>query len=152
MPLPFFCKLKLSPRGLAPITALDDSVLSDKPAKLVRWTEHFCTLLNRQSAPGSRVIDEAAAAAIAGPGIRNDPQDAVVIARAVGRLKNRMAAGICNIPPEVIEATGPPFQSGLRYLFRLVWNSEEIPGDWRTGIILPLYKRASRWNVLTSGE
>ena len=22
----------------------------------------------------------------------------------------------------------------------LVWNSEEIPGDWRTGIILQLYK------------
>ena len=33
-----------------------------------------------------------------------------------------------------------PFQTGLRDLFRLVWNSEEIPGDWRTDIIFPLFK------------
>ena len=40
-------------------------------------------LLNRPPAPGSRVIDEAAAAAVADPSIRTDPPDAVVTARAV---------------------------------------------------------------------
>ena len=68
------------------------------------------------------------------------PSNAVEIERAVGRLKNGKSAGICNIYPEVMKAAGPPFQSELSDLSRLVFNSEEIPEDWRTGTILPLYK------------
>ena len=30
--------------------------------------------------------------------------------------------------------------SALLPLFELIWNTEEIPEDWRRGIILPLYK------------
>ena len=135
-----FRKLKHSACGSAPITALDGSVLSDKPTKLARWMERFCILINRPPAPGSRVTNEAATAAIADPSIWTDPPDAVETARDVRRLKDGMVAGICNIPPEVITAAEPPIQSGLRDLFRLVWKSEEIPGDWRTSIILPQYK------------
>ena len=40
---------------------------------------------------------------------------------------------------EVIKAAGLPYQSGLRDLFMLVWNYKDIPGNRRTGIILPLY-------------
>ena len=96
--MPFhFRKLKHSPRGSAPITELDGSVLTNKPAKLIRWMEHFCTLLNRPPAPGSQVIDEAAAMAIVDPSIQTDPSDVMEIARVVGRLKNGKASGICNI-------------------------------------------------------
>ena len=74
-----------------PRDALNGSVLSHKPANLARWTEHFCTLLNRSPTPGSLVIDEAATAAIVDPSIRTDPPDAMDIAKAVGMLKNGKA-------------------------------------------------------------
>ena len=47
---------------------------------------------------------------------------------------------ICNIPPEVIKAAGPQFQSGLRDLFMLVWKSKEIHGGRRKSIILQQFK------------
>ena len=75
------------------------------------------------------MIDEAAA--IAEPSIRTDPPDVLEIARAMGRLENGRAAGIRNIPLEVIKAAG--FQTGLRYLFRLFCNFEEITGIGERG-------------------
>ena len=66
--------------------------------------------------------------------------DEVEITKAVRRLKNGKAAGICNIPAEVLKSAGKPMICWMRDMFGLVWNSEEISEDWRRDIILALYK------------
>ena len=62
------------------------------------------------------------------------------VVSVITKLKMGKAAGICGIRPEFIRYGGPPVAVALHWLFRSLWLSENIPSDWRRGIILPLYK------------
>jgi len=55
-------------------------------------------------------------------------------------LKNGKSAGICDISPEMVKCSYQKIAPHLLELFRTVWNSEQVPSDWRKGIILPIYK------------
>ena len=59
---------------------------------------------------------------------------------AIGKLKSNKAPGCCNITPRMLKNGGPMLSKALHDLFVKVWETNTIPCDWRTGVILPLYK------------
>ena len=56
-------------------------------------------------------------------------------------MKNNKAAGLDEIPDELLKQRGEPVAEVLVELFSHIWHAEEIPEEWREGIIVPLPKR-----------
>jgi len=48
--------------------------------------------------------------------------------------------GICGIPAELLKAGGYCTVQWLTKIFQSVWQTGQMPSDWKKGIILPLYK------------
>ena len=59
---------------------------------------------------------------------------------AIGKLKSNKAPGCCNITPRMLKNRDPMLSKALHDLFVKVWETNTIPCDWHTGVILPLYK------------
>ena len=57
------------------------------------------------------------------------------------KLKKRKAAGIDAIPNEAWIYGGEDLINNLICVIGKVWDGEEIPEDWETAIIVPLYKK-----------
>ena len=60
---------------------------------------------------------------------------------AVKRLKNRKAAGICQITAELLKLGGKRLITFLHTLIVRVWNTEHCPQDWRDAIIVTIFKK-----------
>ena len=56
-------------------------------------------------------------------------------------LKSGKAAGPDEIPTEVINATIETAFNMLYILFSKIWEKEEIPAQWKEGIIIKQTKR-----------
>ena len=111
--------------------------LTSEPECIARWQEHFSELLNQ---PTEELIDRA-----------NHPNDCPLcttdditpeeVRKALGQLKNARASGICTITAELLKNGGEALVTWLTKIFNHVWSTEQIPEDWRKGIILPFWKR-----------
>ena len=56
--------------------------------------------------------------------------------RAIRQLKNGKSGGVDNIPPEVIKAMDKISTNALHHLINKIWNEEQIPDDWRKGLLV----------------
>ena len=128
------------PRISSPISLVDGTLVSDKPQKLQRWKEYYSELLNRPSAPPSCELQEAAAQANPDVTIDCAPPSSAEVQRAIHRLKDGKAPGLCNITAEMLKAAGPDGIEWLTAICRTAWEQGIIPEDWRKGVILPFYK------------
>lgn len=57
------------------------------------------------------------------------------------KLKKRKAAGVDRIPMEAWKYGGSAVRKGLVEVIRQIWKEGDIPKDWKTAIIVSLYKR-----------
>jgi len=115
-------------------------LISDKKGKLQCWKKHFSLLLNRPSAFPSDELQQGAATTPENSDVScASPSEDEVLA-ALGKLKIGKVPGICNIAPEMLKAGDPSMVSWLTSLFRPKWEKEQVPEDWKRGIILPFYK------------
>ena len=55
-------------------------------------------------------------------------------------MKSGKAAGVCGIPAELLKAGGETVLQELAAVFNKIWNTCEIPADWRKGIMIPIFK------------
>ena len=60
--------------------------------------------------------------------------------KAVARLKNRRAAGICGISPEFLKCGGEAVLKRLHAVICSAWDTGVIPSDWKRGLVVPLWK------------
>ena len=105
-----------------------------------RWGEHFDEVLNRP-APSSvadideetECIDNIEVGYITRDEIRN----------AMHKMKKGKAAGIDSITIGLLRAGGGVTTEALYELFTKIWDKEEIPEDWRKGLIVKLRKRGN---------
>ncbi|XP_069989723.1 uncharacterized protein [Penaeus vannamei] len=58
-----------------------------------------------------------------------DPPTLTEIREPISKLKGGKAAGICNIPAELLEAGGEPMSRGLHTVLAVIWQSGSIPPD-----------------------
>lgn len=56
-------------------------------------------------------------------------------------LKNNKALGEYNIKAELIKISIPEMFSKICILIKEIWKNEQIPHDWKTAIICPIYKK-----------
>ena len=111
------------------------NILNEDQAILARWKEHFEELLNPSSA--SPPIPELQIRAMTS-------LDRDEIWRLVKRLKSGKAAGIDEIRPELLKALDGEGIDWLTRVFQVAWDSGEVPKDWRTGVVVPVFKKGDK--------
>jgi hypothetical protein len=63
---------------------------------------------------------------------------------AIPNLKKYKSACSDQIPAELIQAVGEILLSAIQKLINSVWNKEELPGQWKESIIVPLHKKGDK--------
>jgi len=54
--------------------------------------------------------------------------------------KNNKSPGIDNLTAELLKVSRDNFTRWLTRLFNQIWETEDIPEDWKIGVIIPLLK------------
>ena len=116
-----------------PVRNKEGKLLKSFDEELKRWKEHFEEVLNCPDPADSPVVS---------PGLEL-PINMVSITKAeirvaVKKLKNGKAPGLDNIPPEDI----------LHKFLNKIWKEEEIPNDWKEGLLIKLPKKGDLIKLL----
>ena len=120
-----------------PVKDKSGELLTDQEEQRKRWAEHFKELLNRpppSEMPHMQPADTPLQVS------ENKPNEAE-IKRAIRQLKNGKAAGPDGIPSEAIKADINTSTKMLYELFGKIWETNEIPDDWKEGCLIKLPKK-----------
>ncbi|XP_063691252.1 uncharacterized protein LOC134823648 [Bolinopsis microptera] len=119
------------------------TLISDPEAQSHRWAEYFEELLT----PAANAVDfsilDQDEKLLSFEYLSNDdePPSLFEIEEAIKKLKNYKSAGIDEISNEQLKYGSPGLLPWLKDLFETVWKSEDIPNDWRKGIITIIPKK-----------
>ncbi|KAL5251712.1 hypothetical protein ACHWQZ_G014757 [Mnemiopsis leidyi] len=119
------------------------NLISDPEAQSHRWAEYFEELL----APAEEVVDfsllESEEKVFSFDYLSDDdePPTMLEIEEALKKLKNYKSNGLDEISNEQLKHGAPGIVPWLRDLFDSVWKNEEVPSDWRKGIITIIPKK-----------
>ena len=105
--------------------------------QLKRWAEHFRELLNRPTPDSPPDIPPAETDLP----ISCDKPSKTEIKKAIMTLRSGKAAGPDEIPVEAIKADIERAAQMLYSLFSKIWEKEEVPAQWKEGIIIKLPKK-----------
>ena len=132
-----------------PVRDKEGKLLTNIDEQLVRWKEHFQEVLNRPP-PCNRPELE--------PGtplnVNTGEITKTEIRKALKSLKNDKAAGTDNIPAEALKEGGESIVHQLHHLINLIWTKEEMPIDWKKGLLVKLPKhgdlsKCGKWRGIT---
>ena len=71
------------------------------------------------------------------------------IQTAIRKLKNNKAAGVDNIPAELLKADIEATSTAIHGLFQDIWRSNVVPTEWKSGLIIKLPKREIQRSATT---
>jgi hypothetical protein len=109
-------------------------LLADSHSFLNRW-KNYSQLLNVHNVSDVRQVEvHTAESLVPGP----SPFEVEI---AIAKLKKYNSPGSDQIPAELIQAGGKILLSGIHKLINFIWNSEELPDQWKESIILPVHKK-----------
>ena len=134
---------KASGKRVLPSTTLrdtDGTIIPDTESKMLRWRQHFSSLLN----PAQRSSYDLHLPAAPPYDANCESPTMDEIGRILKRLKHHKAPGEDGIPAEILKNYSPEMLSAFQRLFETVWNAECCPADWSQSIILPIPKRGDR--------
>ena len=134
------CCASATQRLSSPLLDFSGTLISDSKEKAELWRTYYSSLLNRQTAPISSELIDAASNATPSTTISCGQPPEAEIQRSIARMKNGRAAGICGISAELLKAGGDCVASRLTEVIQQSWESGSAPEDWKKGIILPFYK------------
>ena len=120
-----------------PVRDKNGNQLTTTDEQLTRWAEHFRELLNRpapETPPDIQPAEEDL-------DINCSKPSKSEIKKAILSLKNGKAAGPDEIPAEAIKADMETATNMLYSLFTKIWEREEIPAEWKEGILIKLPKK-----------
>jgi len=71
--------------------------------------------------------------------------------KALRKLKNNKAAGLDEITAELLKHGKERVAQELTHLFNRLWHAEDVPEEWRQGIIIPLpcLSGCNNWRGIT---
>ena len=121
--------------------AVNGTLLTAKHDVLERFKDHFDALYNG----GDEDSDDDVSFLIDDGRIVAEPTMEEVSA-AINSLKNNKASGPDNIPAELLKMGGEELSKVLYDLVKRIWNTEELPGQWLEGAIIPLHKKGDKMN------
>lgn len=133
-------------RALAPVRSLDGSILhTNKSEILDRWKEHYSQLLNTQNPSDSAQLED----------VPDFPEITEMdlcptfdeVQTAIKGLKENKSPGVDGIQCELIKHGGELLQQRLHHLICLIWETEQIPQQWKDAKIISLYKNKGECSV-----
>ena len=119
-----------------PVKDKNGEVLTSTDDQLIWWKEHFQEILNRPAPENPPDLTEGPPLAI-----QTGPITMVEVTRALKSLKNGKAAACDNIPPEAWKEGGLVSAKVLHSLLNKFWTAEDIPQDWKLGLLVKLPKK-----------
>jgi hypothetical protein len=60
---------------------------------------------------------------------------------AIEKLKSHKSPGIDQISAELIKAGDSTIRCAIHKIIIAIWNKEELPGEWKESIIVPIHKK-----------
>lgn len=115
------------------------TLLTSEREQEMRWMEHFKEVLNR---PPPTVVPNIQEATI-DLDVNTDVPTRREVIQAINSLKNGKAPGNDNLNAELFKADPGLAATILTPLFTKIWEQEEIPSDWGTGVIIKIPKKGS---------
>lgn len=131
-------------KGYAPKTNLiriGDEIIGTTEGILNKWKEHFQQLLNTEASK-----EETGRSIIEVEEMELEPPDRLDVSLAIKAQKRGKAPGIDNIPAELIKSGGTALENIIYTLVKQIWQKEQIPEEWKIGLICPIYKKGDRLN------
>ena len=120
-----------------PVMDKNGNPLTTTNEQLKRWAEHFRELLNRPTPDSPPDIPPAETELP----ISCDKPPKTEIKKAIMTLRSGKAAGPDEIPAEAIKADIETAVQMLYSPFSKIWEEEEVPAQWKEGIIIKLPKK-----------
>ena len=117
-----------------PVKDKSGSVLMGADKQLSRWAEHFEELLNRLAPAYTPDIPAAEEDLPIDCGKSNWEE----IRKAIKELKNGKAEGTDEIPAEALRVDPVMLAEMLYELFEKIWEDEEIPSEWKEGLLIEI--------------
>ena len=77
--------------------------------------------------------------------------NALEVELAIEKLKSHKTPGIDQISTELIKAGGSTIRCAIHKLIIAIWYKEELPGEWKESIIVPIHKKGDKTDVMTIG-
>lgn len=142
----FYKKVNLSRKGYVPqadmCRDLSGSLLTNECDVIERWKQFFDQHLNGDMTgnEGETVIDLGARAADE----RLPTPNLEEVEEEVGRLKRNKAAGVDQLPSELLKHGGDALARALHWVITKVWEDEILPEEWMEGIVCPIYKKGDK--------
>lgn len=124
------------------------AVLADEQKCIARWTEYFKQLLNSEAA--SPTCHQTRSRTSHQQQQQQQPQPFVAepsiqeVELVVAKIKNNKSPGSDNLPGELLKYGGAALLSVLHDLITMIWRKEQLPSEWKIGIICPLYKKGDK--------
>ena len=118
-------------------------IISKESEQVLRWKEHFEETLNRPD-PVVDIPDIQAAREVLE--ISTEPPTLTEVKVALQNMKNGKAAGIDGITADMLKAEDVMTPKLLRDILEKIWQSEEVPKSWTTGMIVKLPKKGNLTN------
>ena len=115
-------------------------LLTSEDAKLERWRQHFEETLNqnKHSVPLDVQEDECIPELVA---ISQEPINKEEIKAALKSMKSGKAPGRNSITAELLKADKDLAAEQMEELFKVIWEKEVIPDEWKKGIIVKIPKK-----------
>jgi len=106
---------------------------------LNRWKDYFRAILNLDSNHRIQPItsDNQTEVVI-------QPLSYIEVCLIINKLKSNKAGGTDNIIPELVKQGGRTLKQRLYKLILMIWEKEQLPNQWKEGIICPMYKKGDR--------
>lgn len=140
----FYNILKKTRRGkdtkLPQLKNKEGKILSDSNKIMERWKEYFQELLeadsNEDKVQSTNKPKRPSQENLSGTKITEEE-----IKTGIQKMRIGKAAGKDTITPEMIKYLGENGIKLLHKIFNLAWKDNQIPLDWESAIIVPIYKK-----------
>ena len=137
-------------RSNVPVRDKDGNVLSKESEQAPRWKEHFEALLNRPDPPSAPDIQAANEVL----DIKTDPPTLNEVKIAIKAMKSGKAGGLDGVTADMLKAEDVMTPIVLRDILERIWNGEETPESWTTGLIVKIPKKGdlsdcNNWRGIT---
>jgi hypothetical protein len=142
----FYQAVNAERRGFQPRVSIcrqkNGDLVCGEQGILDRWKEHFSELLNageeRRQRAQSRTSYER------NDGVEVEAPTKQEVVAAISKLKNNKAPGDDNLSGELFKAGGAGLIETLHQLIRSYWSDENLPCEWKTGVICPIFKKGCK--------
>ena len=118
-------------------------MIRDTEDVLIRWREHFKTLLKGTDNEKETVMNNSMPT-INDAEEEHNPPTPYEIELAVKKLNNNKSSGPDGIKAELMKINETKLNKALHDIICTIWTQEQMPTEWEEGSVCPIYKKGDK--------